>query len=391
MDGVLKTDLERMLVACLVHRDAADLSQIAELYARCNDKALFAFAQEHEIASIVGERLQALGKAHGHWLQAIGDLKYRMRCRLDALDELAAALDAEGIGIVALKNAGIARGIYPYLSECPMGDIDLLVAKADFVRAHEILLGLDYVPAFRVQNTIEELGVEAALLSGGAEYKKDLLDDTLWLELQWRPIAGRWIAPEVEPKAEDLLARAIPIEGSAVKLLAPLDNLLQVCLHTAKHSYIRAPGLRLHTDVDRIVRAYDKPEAPFDWEAFVRRVQAMQVRVAVYFSLHIAAQLLHTPIPSSVLERLKPHKMQEKSIMKALVRGGFFHPQAPKFSRLAYLRFTASLFDSPAACLRSAFPSPNYMMSHYKLQSKALLPVGYAKRFVSLLFKRVQT
>ena len=39
-------------------------------------------------------------------------------------------------------------------------------------------------------------------------------DDVLWLELQWRPIAGRWISPEVEPKAEELIETSLAIEGS---------------------------------------------------------------------------------------------------------------------------------------------------------------------------------
>ncbi len=391
VNEVSRSEGEKLLIASLAHRDFADLALIKELYAKCNDRLLFELAKEHELEGIVGERLVAVGRAHGRWLEAIADWKYTMRCRLDELDALAEALAAKGIELVALKNAGIARGIYPYLSECPMGDIDLLVSKKDFVAAHEILLSLDYVPAFRVADTIEELGLEAALLSGGAEYKKDLSDDILWLELQWRPIAGRWISPEVEAKAEDLLQRAVAIEESDVKLLAPVDNLLQVCLHTAKHSYIRAPGLRLHSDVDRIVRFYDKAESSLDWGEFTERVEAMNLRVAVYFSLWIAHKLLGTPIPGNVLQRLKPSKWQEKAIWRALLRGGFFHPQASKFTRLQYLRFTALLFDNPRACLRSAFPSQSYMMQHYELGSKLQLPKTYAKRFFSLLFKRVRT
>jgi len=55
-------------------------------------------------------------------------------------------------------------------------------------------------------------------------------------------VAGRWIRPDQEPGAEELLARSISIPGSAARLLAPEDNLLQIALHTAKHSYVRAPG-----------------------------------------------------------------------------------------------------------------------------------------------------
>ena len=47
---------------------------------------------------------------------------------------------------------------------------------------------------------------------------------------------------------------SLEVNGSNVRILAPEDNLLQVALHTAKHSYVRAPGFRLHSDVDRVVR-----------------------------------------------------------------------------------------------------------------------------------------
>ena len=82
-----------------------------------------------------------------------------------------------------------------------------------------------------------------------------------------------------EPQAEELLARSVPIPGSAARLLAPEDNLLQVALHTAKHSYVRAPGFRLHTDVDRIVR-----RQPLNWEVFLTRVMSLEVKTPVYFS-----------------------------------------------------------------------------------------------------------
>lgn len=387
MKSLVNGPLESMLLACLVARDAADLDEISVLYAKCNDKKLFDFAQEHECASIVAARLMALKKSSPKWEKALNDWKYCLNQRLRVLDELATLFKAEGIPLIALKNAGIARAIYPYPEECPMGDFDVLVTKADFARAHHLLLKAKYVLAFRVQNTIEEEGLEAGLLSGGTEYSYDLGDDVLWLELQWRSVAGRWISPELEPKAEDLFKTAIPVDGSDILIQDPVSNLLQVCLHTAKHSYVRAPGLRLHTDVDRIVRAY--PE--LDWSSFVEKVEQMRVKTAVYYSLLIPAELLRTPIPSEVLEALRPLKVQDRLIRRALKKAGLFHPHAPKFSRLAYLAFTASLFDSPVACLHSAFPSPAYMQAHYGATSKLELPGLYAKRFANLIFRRVKT
>ena len=49
------------------------------------------------------------------------------------------------------------------------------------------------------------------------------------------------------------------------------------------------------------------------------------------------------------------------------------------------------LFDSPKACMHSAFPSPAYMKNLYGLKSDAQLPLCYAKRFAGLILKRVKT
>ncbi len=387
IDQLVKTPYEKMLVSCLVAREAANLETIYSNYTQCNERRLFEFAQEHEVASIVAMRLEALGKTSPMWQQAADDWKYRLTQRFEKLDQLASALKAENIPVIALKNAGIARAIYPYPEECPMGDFDTLVKKSDFRRAHEIVMGLGYSLGFRAKVTIEEEGVEAGLLSGGTEYRMDLTDDIMWLELQWRSIAGRWIAPEIEPTAESLFETALSVEGSDLKILDPESNLLQVCLHTAKHSYVRAPGLRLHTDVDRIVRAYPA----INWERFAERVESMRVKTAVYFSLYLPFILFNTPIPEDILKRLEPSKCQREFLMHRIIKGGLFHPLEHKFSRPAYLAFTAALFDSPKACLRTAFPSAEYMKSHYGITSNVMLVPAYAKRFANLLFKRVKT
>ena len=215
---LIQTPYEKMIVACLVARRDANVDEIAQIYRQCQERALFEFAQEHECAGIVAARLEMIGQLTPKWKAVADDWKYRLSLRFEALDALAEALDAQGIPLIALKNAGIARAIYPHYEECPMGDFDVLVCKKDFERAHDIVVSQGFELDFRAEETIEEKGVKAGLLSGGTEYKKDLGDDTLWLELQWRSIAGRWIAPEVEPKAEDLFASSMAVAGTKIRL-----------------------------------------------------------------------------------------------------------------------------------------------------------------------------
>ena len=385
MQRFVKDDYQRFALEVMVDREAADEARILELYHRCKDSALYDFCVDNEIASIAGARLSALlDDPPQHWLEAAEAMAQTQGARLAALDQLAAVLEQAGIPLVALKNAGIARGIYPHLSECPMGDVDLLVSREDFPQAHQLLMEQGCTLGFRVADTIEEEGLEAGLESGGTEYAYELDGDTLWVELQWRPIAGRWIPLEAEPRAAEVIARSLPIEGSPVRLLAPNDNLLQVCLHTAKHTYVRAPGLRLHTDVDRIVR-----RQPIDWEAFVAEVKARRLQTACYFSLAIPQALLRTPIPDEVLDSLAPPEWKRSLMLRWLRQADLFWPGRPKFNKMRYIAFVSLLFDDLPAFKAGLFPSPDALPG-YRQESGLALVKRYGERLWDLATRRVK-
>jgi hypothetical protein len=270
----------------------------------------------------------------------------RMRVLMTVLDDAATALAAEGIVMVALKNAGIARGLHDCPACCPMGDLDVLINPSRFREAHAILLATGFELASR--SVVEPADLEHGLLSGGTEYIQRVGGHEVWFELQWRPVAGRWIRRDQEPAAADLISRSIAIEGSDVRLLAPEDNLLQVCLHTTKHSYVRAPGLRLHTDVDRIVSHQE-----IDWIAFLARARAMSSETACFLSLQLAATLLDTPIPPHVLAELRPNSLKLGVLLRWIRRADVFEPDAPKFSRPEMLGFHALLYDDATGLLAS--------------------------------------
>ncbi len=307
-----------------------------------------AFAERHEAAPHVAHALRAAN---------VGDVAARapfeahhtastarMAVLLTTLDRVAARLARAGIPLVALKNAGIARGLHPCPACSPMGDLDLLVTKADYLAAHALLLAEGFALASR--STVAPPDVRHGLREGGTEYRADVAGETVWLELQWRPIAGRWIRPDQEPAAAELLARSVAIPGTAARLLAPADNLLQVALHTAKHSFVRAPGLRLHTDVDRIVAA-----APPDWDALVAAARRLTVQTPVFFSLALGAVLLGTPVPAATLAALRPPRWKEALVTAWLRRVDVFEPAERKFSRPGLLAFHALLYDDALGLL----------------------------------------
>lgn len=297
----------------------------------------------HVITDALGN--QALG---GRASKVHRQSEERMTVLMAELDAIGGSLAKEGIPLVALKNAGIARGLFPCAGCCPMGDIDVLLPKSRFLDAHRLVGELGY--HFASRGTVEPADLQHGLSSGGTEYVKAVGGQDVWLELQWRPVAGRWLRPDQEPDGDRLLSRSQEISGTAVRLLHPVDNMQQVALHTAKHSFVRAPGLRLHTDVDRL--AYYSPP---DWQAFVDGVQAMGVTVPCYFSLSLATTLLGAQVPSRVLDALSPPRWKREVIYRWLNHIDLFYPNEVKFSRPEMVLFHGLLYDDTTLLLASLF------------------------------------
>jgi hypothetical protein len=350
------------------------------------DKDKFFEAVEvDEISSHLVQTLKDVSVQYNpDWDLSFLETKMRIDNLMEELERVANFLESKNISIVGLKNAGITKGIYKNNACSPMGDLDLLIATKDFHRAHQIIINeLGYT--FKFRSELEEEDLEEAFKGGGTEYYKVVNDYKVWLELQWRPVAGRWIQPHNEPNGDELMKRSIPIKGSSVRLLAPEDNLLQVCLHTAKHSYCRAPGFRLHTDVDRIVNFTD-----INWDHFLHLVKKMKLKTAVYYSLIIPKELLVSPIPQKIVDELKPNWIRRTIIETLLQKAGLTNQHKSKFSKLGYIIFNLSLYDSLSEMSTAVLPSAQVMKKRYEFENSMLLPYYHMKRLASLVLKRAK-
>ena len=376
---------ELFLLEVLKHEKKINCAVLKELFEEFGSEQLYALTLHNKISSIAANALESchiLDESHMVWHQASAEMEARIKSYMAELDKIAVLLRSVDINLVALKNSGITRGLYQNYPSSPMGDIDVLVSPSKFRLAHELLINNGYELKFR--SPLEEQNIHKAELGGGAEYLVKLPnDEALWFELQWRPVAGRWIRPDQEPSADELLSRAHAIEGSDVLLLSPEDNLLQVALHTAKHSFVRAPGFRLHTDVDRIVHSTN-----INWDIFVELVCKLQVKTPVYFSLALASDLLGTPIPPDVLIAIQPSWWKRKVIAMWLQRVGLFDPDGRKWSRLGYIFFVILLYDDFMGFVRSLIPSVSTLKKLYDEDRSLIVPLLYIKRIYDLIFKR---
>ncbi|MFC2089140.1 nucleotidyltransferase family protein [Bacteroidota bacterium] len=359
--------------------------KIEEYWPQIDEDTLFQSAKTDEVASHITFLLKQTQLEYcSFWIEEYNDVEQRITVLMEALEEVAEKLKQQNITIVALKNAGIAKGIYQNHACSPMGDIDLLVSSKDFHNAHKIILN-ELGFTFKFRSELEEENIEEAFRGGGTEYFKEIAGYKVWLELQWRPIAGRWIQPHNEPDGDELLARSLPIKDSAVRILAPEDNLLQVALHTAKHSYVRAPGFRLHSDVDRIVRYQE-----INWELFVKKVNELKVKTAVYFSLYFARELLKTPITDRVLQQLNPQWLRKRVILYYVHKAGIFNQKEKKFSKVGYILFNLALYDSISEIMKAVFPPFETLKLKYNIHSKWQMPYYHFIRLKDLVLKRTK-
>lgn len=349
-------------------------------------KTFFDVCKRHDVASIIYPYL----KLYFHeplpedWVKEYLSVKLQISFMLEITKDIATSLAKKNINFVVLKNGGIALQLMDDPALCPMGDIDTLVSKEEFKAAHEVILESGF--KFKFRSEFEEEDVEKAFFDGGTEYVyTNEHGQSMWLELSHRAISGRWIRLDKEPKTNELLKNSTLLPNSSVRVLSPEDNLLQVSIHTAKHSYVREPGFRLHQDVDRIVSRLN-----INWNIFIAKVNEVGCNTAVYFSLFFAHQIFDTPIPTVVLKTLQPSKLKEKFIRNIVYKVGIMEPLQKKFSRPLFILFQLALYDSISDIFKVMYPSTVWLKKKYDFKSSLLIPFYMTVRILDLIGYRKQ-
>jgi hypothetical protein len=381
LKSIQKTNYYVLIVDLLAENK--DMQKIKRIEANLNLIDIDQFydvCQRHEVTSIVYKPLSLFYKnpLPSFWEEEYLRVKYQISFMLERTRFIGTKLAESGIPIVILKNGGIALQLMDDAALCPMGDIDSLVRKEDFRKAHDVILENGF--KFKFRSEFEDENIENAFFDGGTEYSfENENGEKMWLELSHRAISGRWIRLDKEPKTELLIKNSQFIPDTNLRVLSPEDNLLQVSIHTAKHSYVREPGFRLHLDVDRIVSRLN-----IDWHLFIQKVNETGCKTAVYFSLFLSKALFDTQIPDNVLEALKPEISKGKRILRMIENAGIMEPADDKFNRVEFIRFQLSLYDSQKDAFRVILPSIEWLKEKYSFKSSLLVPFYLGLRIIDL-------
>jgi len=214
---------------------------------------------------------------------------YRRRMALYAVDRIAAILVPAGIPLVLLKGTAYAAQGAACADGRVFEDVDLMIPRPRLAEA------------------------EARLLAAGWAYDETLspYDDRYYrewshelpplrnaehpLELDLHhailPPTGR-----AQPVSDALFADALPIAGSGLLALAPVDQVLHVCAQVFQDSDC-VGRLRDLVDLDALLRTHGG-EAGF-WPALARRADRHGLARALWYGLRYCSSWLGTPAPAN--------------------------------------------------------------------------------------------
>ena len=163
--------------------------------------------------------------------------------------------DSKQLRAIPYKGPVLAQSAYGDLALRRFSDLDFLIASADFKRAKQAVSEIGYHPSTEITAPVERYW-----LRKGNERMFDGPAGKYLLELQWAILPHFYaVGSANDLRASDLsvgnlMARAhrTTVADREVPCLSAEDNLLVLCLHAAKHLWMRLIWL---ADIAEILRS----------------------------------------------------------------------------------------------------------------------------------------
>ena len=250
------------------------------------------------------------------------DREYRMRLLERRLEQSLVALNAAGIDVLLLKGSALACTAYGSFSARPMRDIDLLVRPEDADDARALMLDEGWemdpdVPGDRSYGTHHHLPPLRDTSGGGLklEIHRSLLpaghpfrfrDEQIWRE-----------------------ARSVTLGDGHALAMHPAHHAVHVAIHFAWSHMLKMGAWHAFRDLDTLIGS-----GLLQWGAFVDTGMRWGATSCCYWTLALARALSDLPVPSELLERLKPRipEILRRPLMRhfanGLVRHGTVCPSA---------------------------------------------------------------
>ncbi len=289
---------EDELLLCCARTSAAHhvVARLRELAAQKVDwEYLFLLARRHAVVPLLYFQLdqhasdlvphEHLQKLKQHFLDNVA----RNTVLTDELCRLIGLFADSGIDAIPYKGPVLSLFAYGNLGLRRFVDLDVIVNKADVLKAREILLAEGYTPARSLSLTQQELLLQT---QHNMQFSRD--NRRLILELHWE-VAPHLFASSV--RAEKLWQNltSIEINGTRVKTFAADDLLFSLCVHGSRHLWERLSWV---CDVAELIKRHT-----LNWSKLLERAATADSERMFLLGLHLAHELLDAPLPDELKQR----------------------------------------------------------------------------------------
>ena len=296
--GALRSEHALVLLCSRTVVRESESARIEELLRENLDwEYIFRFARRHSVLPLLYLQLQKFDSAVPPTQLQRLKTQYQENIARNILltDELCRLISVlESAGIEAIPYKGPALAVYAYgnLSHRRFVDLDIMVRKADVMRAKDILVARGYACD---QNWTT--AQESVLLRTQHNLPLRREAGRMIVELHWE-VASDLFASSLQ--AEQLWDRleTMRLGDFSIKTMSCEDLLLSLCVHGSRHLWERLAWI---CDVAELLRSHPH----LNWSMLNEGATAMGNTRMVYLGLSLAHLFYSGPLPEEVKSKLE--------------------------------------------------------------------------------------
>ncbi|MCM3901976.1 MAG: nucleotidyltransferase family protein [Pyrinomonadaceae bacterium] len=294
---------EHELVVCCSRTQAGEQTSArikTLLEQRIDWDYLYRFARRHSVLSLLYLQLNTVAPASvpSEELSRLRDYYQKNAGRnlflTNELGRIIKDFESAGIEAIPYKGPALAVSAYGNLDLRRFVDLDIMVRKADVLRAKELLIAQGYRCG-----TAWTSAQQSLLLRSQHNLTLSRELGRMIVELHWEVAPDLFASSFQAEQLWDRLER-IQLNNLAVRSLSAEDLLLSLCVHGSKHLWTRLAWI---CDVAEILNRRD-----LDWAALCAQARVTGTERLMFLGLCLANCLFDAPLPDELKSRVLSDK-----------------------------------------------------------------------------------
>lgn len=265
----------------------SEVEQILHIYKSVGYDQIYSIAKSNKILPFAAHLFCDLGIDVEKWKQTHNSYFERNRIIIENINYVFEKMKKNGVrSLCAMENFAVMLESEECHACFCSGDVDLTADTSERQRIEDTLSECGYLSDVRRHSMQDTM----------SNYQNiDVIDGGFWINLMWKPIARRALFKQ--NKIMDRLHiernQAINAKHTSIRILNP-DALMYFCIvHAASsHFFTLNPGIRLYTDIDRLIHGCD-----INWDLIKRWAVEDELGIRTDVLLYIYSQIMHMRVP----------------------------------------------------------------------------------------------